>query len=153
VFFPQMIDYAFTVVRHPVARAVSEYRYQRRASGVHLTRWRMAGFETWLRYSLHQAKANPDYRDRHFRPQVDFLCFDCVVHRYEDGLEAVMASLAAATGKDIPYETAPRNISPPRAVRVTQSSLDLLAQFYAADFERFGYSVQVPEINGVTGPL
>lgn len=152
VFFPQMIDYAFTVVRHPVSRIVSEYRYQRRAAGLHLTRWRMAGFNTWLRYSLRQAAANLDYRDRHFRPQVDFLCFDCAVHRYEDGLEAVMAGVGAAAGINIPFEPAPRNISPHREVQISQSSLDLIARFYADDFERFGYKVEVPPIKGVRGP-
>lgn len=152
VFFPQMIDHAFTVVRHPVARAISEYRYQRRAAGLHLTRWRMAGFNSWLHYSLRHTEANPDYRDRHFRPQVDFLCFDCAVHRYEDGLEAVMAGVSAAAGLDIPFLPAPRNISPHRPVHVSQSSLDLIAKVYAADFDRFGYRVEVPSLKGVTGP-
>lgn len=152
IFYPQMIDYAFTVVRHPVARAVSEYRYQRRQAGLHLSRWRIAGFDTWLRYSLRQAEANPDYRDQHFRRQVDFLCFDCAVHRYEDGLKAVMAGVGAAAGVDIPFDTAARNISPHRNVRVSQSSLNLIAQFYAADFEKFDYKIEVPLIKGVSGP-
>jgi hypothetical protein len=64
-----------------------------------------------------------------------------------------MAGVGAAAGVGIPFHTAPRNISPHRDVRVSQSSLDLIAQTYAADFERFGYKVEVPQIKGVTGPL
>lgn len=62
VYFPDMIDYAFTVVRHPVARMVSEYRYQRRNGLIQLSRLRMFGFDTWLRYALYRLRDDPDWR-------------------------------------------------------------------------------------------
>jgi hypothetical protein len=152
VFLPQMIDYAFMVVRHPVARLISEYRYQRRSGIVQLSRFRMFGFDIWLRYALHRLKSDPDWRVGHFRPQVDYECFGCKVFRYEDGLDKVMLDVSRTTGVEIPYETAPKNVSIYRPVRVSQSSLDLIAKTYAADFTRFGYTVEVPKIKGVTGP-
>jgi hypothetical protein len=152
IYFPEMIDYAFMVVRHPVARLISEYRYQRRHPGMHLSRLRAFGFDIWLRHALWRAERNPDWRGGHFRPQVDFACFDCEVFRLENGLEQVMQGLGRATGVEIPFATAPKNVSAPRPVSLSQASLDLIARRYAADFERFGYAVEVPPIKGVTGP-
>jgi hypothetical protein len=150
IYLPETIDYAFTVVRHPVARLVSGYRYQRRHRHLHLSRLRFLGFDAWLRYCLWCARSEVDYRDGHFRPQVDFPCFDCDVFRYEDGLDAVMQGVIRATGTALPAHTPERNVSPYRPVTIAKSSLDLIARFYAADFERFGYTVDVPAITGVT---
>ncbi len=152
VFFPEMIDYSFMVVRHPVTRLVSEYRYQRRSGLVQLSRFRMFGFDTWLSYSLHCLRRDPDWRVGHFRPQVAYECFECEVFKYEDGLDKVMQGVSRATGVAIPYETPPKNVSTYRPTRVSQASLDMIAATYAADFERFGYKVEMPQIKGVTGP-
>jgi hypothetical protein len=150
IYLPETIDYAFTVVRHPVARLVSGYRYQRRHRHLHLSRLRFLGFDAWLRYCLWRAQAEVDYRDGHFRPQVEYPCFGCDVFRYEDGLSAVMERVNRVTGAALPQHPPARNISPFRPVTIAKSSLDLIARFYAADFERFGYTVAVPPIKGVT---
>lgn len=150
VFLPEMIDYAFTVVRHPVARLVSEYRYQRRGSAFQLSRFRFMGFDTWLRYSMWRIRSHPNWRGGHFRPQTDYLCFDAQVFRYEDGLEAVMQGVSRATGVEIPFHTPERNVSAPREVRMSKASLDLILQSYAADIDRFGYAADLPKIKGVT---
>ncbi|MFC3087819.1 sulfotransferase family 2 domain-containing protein [Tabrizicola soli] len=150
VFLPEMIDYAFMVVRHPVARLVSEYRYQRRSGLVQFSRLRMFGFNAWLRYALHRLRSDPDWRVGHFRPQVDYECFRCEVFRYEDGLERVMRRLAEVTDTDLPQVTAPRNVSIQRPVSVSRHSLSLIAEAYASDFRRFDYPVAVPVMTGVT---
>ncbi|CAN1506678.1 Sulfotransferase [Paracoccaceae bacterium] len=150
IFLPEMIDYAFTVVRHPVARLVSEYRYQRRGSGLHLSRFRFLGFDAWLNYSLGRIARNPLWRVGHFRPQSDYPCFDSEVFKYEDGLEAVMQGVSRATGVEVPFHTPERNVSTHRAVRISQASLDRIARAYAADFDRFGYTIQPPPLRGVT---
>jgi hypothetical protein len=150
VFLPEMIDYAFVVVRHPVARLISEYRYQRRHRGIQLSRLRMFGFDIWLRHALWRVAQDKDWRSGHFRPQVDYPCFDAAVFKYEDGLDKVMQGISRATGVEIPYETPPLNVSTYRPVRISQDSLDRIAQLYAADFERFDYKVEVPKIKGVT---
>ncbi len=153
VFFPEMIDYAFIVVRHPVARLISEYRYQRRRGPIQLSRFRMFGFDTWLRYTLHRLRSDPDWRAGHFRPQVDFGCFGCEVFKYEDGIDKVMQRIAQVTGVDLPDAIPPKNVSPQRPVKISRQSLDLIAKAYAADFEAFGYAVELPGLPGVTGPV
>ena len=150
IYLPEMIDYAFMVVRHPVARLISEYRYQRQKAGLHLSRLRFLGFDTWLRYSLWRYRTNPDWRVGHFRPQVGYECFDCDVFRYEDGLDKVRQGVERATGIAIPDDTPRQNVSPHRAVRVSRASLDLIAKFYAPDFSRYDYAIEVPKITGVT---
>ena len=150
IFLPEMIDYAFMVVRHPVARLVSEYRYQRRHGTIQLSRLRIFGFDTWLRNALFRLKSDPNWRDGHFRPQVQYECFDCEVFRYEDGLQNVSDRLSSLTGIGIPAGVSPENVSPPRPVHISQVSLEKIAQYYTADFERFGYDVDLPQLSGVT---
>lgn len=79
-------------------------------------------------------------------------CFNCEVFKYEDGLDKVMQGVSRATGVTIPYATPPKNVSTHRPVHVSQASLGRIAATYAADFDRFGYAVEVPAIGGVTGP-
>lgn len=150
IFLPEMIDYAFMVVRHPVARLVSEYRYQRRHGWIQLSRLRMFGFDAWLRYAFFRLRSDPDWRVGHFRPQVKYECFGCEVFRYEDGLGQVSRRISDLTGAAITESPPPTNVSIPRPVRISQASLDLIADYYAADFARFGYPVEVPTLRGVT---
>ena len=152
VYFPEMIDYAFMIVRHPVARLVSEYLYQRRRGLVQFSRLRMFGFDIWLRYAMNRTRSDPDWRVGHFRPQTVYECFGCEVFRYEDGLDRAMRRISSVTGVDLPDTPRHTNVSPQRLVHISQSSLDLIADRYAGDFERFGYQVEVPSIRGVTGP-
>ena len=56
------------------------------------------------------------------------------------------------TGVHLPDAVLPKNVSVQRPVRISRQSLELIAKTYAADFERFGYAVEVPQIKGVTGP-
>lgn len=147
-----MIDYAFMVVRHPVARIVSEYRYQRRHGIIQLSRLRMFGFDAWLGYAMPRLASDPDWRVGHFRPQVAYECFGCETFRYKGGLQAVLYRISEVTGVSLPDTTPPTNVSEQRPVRVSQKSLDQFADYYAADFDRFGYNVEVPPLRGLTGP-
>lgn len=150
VYFPEMIDYAFMVVRHPVARLVSEYRYQRRHGTIQVSRLRMFGFDAWLRYALFRLKSDPNWRVGHFRPQMQYECFESEVFRYEDGLAKVVKRVSDITHTAIHDYPAQTNVSKPLPVHISQTSLYLIADYYASDFERYGYSVEVPCLHGVT---
>jgi hypothetical protein len=136
---PGMVDYAFMVVRHPLARMISEYHYQRRpgTSGI---RWqRLTGFEAWLDYSLWRSSLDPGYWESHFRPQSSFECFDCEVFRLEDGLDAMSHRLSEVTGQ--PIGTAPTLNSQPRAhLTVSPSARYRILDRYRNDCARFGYA-------------
>lgn len=139
IFLPTMIDHAFLVVRNPVARMVSEYRYQSRRGGL---RWqRLLHFDAWLSVSLSMAGRRPEYRENHFRPQVEYLCFGAEVHRMEDGLARIPARLSAVTCLAEMPEIPARNVTrKDRSVRMSKRSLSRILDRYAEDFERFGYT-------------
>jgi hypothetical protein len=150
LYVQEMFDHAFMMVRHPVARMVSEYRYQRRRPGLHLSRLRGFGFDIWLQHALWRAARDPDHCAGHFRPQVEYECFNCEVYRHEDGLAPAMAGVTRATGVKLSDDVQPVKVSAFRPVNVSQASLDRIARTYAADFQRYGYAVEVPSIKGVT---
>jgi len=127
------------IVRDPVEKLLSEYRYQRKKRGLH---WQnFLGFDAWLRVSLFIADHNPEYRENHFRPQSDFEVFDCEVFRIEDGFEQLAIRLKEITGlKEVP-DVPIHNQSRSEQIRPSAASLKCIASRYKNDFERFGYSV------------
>jgi hypothetical protein len=130
-----LIDYAFMVVRAPVARLVSEYRHSRARGRLDA---KMA-FSPWLRFSLAAAKIDPNFRNNHFRPQTDFACFGADVYHFEAGLENCLSPVAARLGVNdylpLPHERA----SEPFPVTITPQDRSLIAEAYAADYARFHY--------------
>lgn len=146
IFDPASFDFIFTVVRHPLSRAISEYRYQRRKPGLHMAR--VLGFDGWLGWSLARARRNPGYRDNHFRPQSDYLMPGCRVFRHEDGLKAPLAALSDLTGRDLVAGLAVKNPSPQAIARPSSRSLARLRLAYRADYEALSYD---PAATGAEG--
>lgn len=136
-FFPDMFDAAVVVVRHPVDKLLSEFRYQQRKPGIRTSK--VLGFDRWLKFSLARYRLDPDYRDNHFRPQVEFLPFDCKPFRYEDGLDRPLAYLESVTGAQLVSRLEPRNVSPRVEARPSEKSIALIREVYADDFRAFGY--------------
>lgn len=128
-----MFDWTFMVVRDPVERLASEYRYQKRKPRPVLPP------SLWLRRALWHRSRNPYYRDNHFRPQFEFECFGAEVFRYEDGLEHVIEALNRRIGTDIPRALGRDNVSPAIPVRWSRTDLALIGDTYADDFARYGY--------------
>lgn len=140
-------DQVFAVVRDPMARMMSEHRYQRR-----YRRGTWAGralaalpFSLWLRLMLAVADRNPHAFDNHLRPQSDFIPAQAVVFHLEDGLQKVIDWLAKTTG------TSDLSV-PPQRLKTTPGdppdadTLGRIVQAFAQDYERFGYDVPcVPE--------
>ncbi|WBL31701.1 sulfotransferase family 2 domain-containing protein [Sinirhodobacter sp. HNIBRBA609] len=132
-------DYVFAVVRNPIERMLSEYRYQCRKPGLHLAP--ALGFDHWLQYSLFRRSLDKGYRDNHFRPQSEFIVPGCEIFRYEEGLERPLARIKEMTGHDLSSGLSVRNISPRRDVVPSPASLARIARAYSSDFDAFGYSM------------
>lgn len=130
-------DWSFVIVRHPVARLVSEYTFQTRKSGFHIQN--LMSFPVWLRYSFARADADPGYRDNHFRPQAEFQCFDCDVFRMEEGLDRAAEAFRTRAGLVEITPVARRNASPAGRVDIGIRERALIRERYAGDFELFGY--------------
>ncbi|MGR3762453.1 sulfotransferase family 2 domain-containing protein (plasmid) [Roseobacteraceae bacterium NS-SX3] len=128
-------DYAFTLVRNPVARLVSEYRWRKSLSETPLP-----DFDTWVKRQLARYAKNNYILDNHIRPQSEFIGPDVEVFRLEDGIEfPIYAGLdqLGLHADDIEIHHARRSETSP--LTVTAQTLEDIRTFYAADFECFGY--------------
>lgn len=147
LFPPQFFDASFAVVRSPVARIVSAFRFQRDIEGlinVNVT------FAEWLtRVHLSQNRT-PWQFDNHTRLMDDIVPQNARIFRLEDGLAAVVRYLESIAGYDcsLPQTIMPHNVLDKRLafegkkirpVIPTQDDIALINRYYRVDFERFHY--------------
>ena len=139
---PHAPDIVFALVRDPVTRIASEYRWQRQKRRGTCIGKALAylPFSLWLRVMLAVAARNPHAFDNHFRPQSDFIPECARVFRLEDGLDKVVQWLSESAGAPleaipIPKAIATRAVTKPRAGDYAR-----IAHAYGADTARFGYS-------------
>lgn len=142
LFRLELFAVTFAVVREPLARFRSEFLYRHRRSEAAVT---PASVEAWGLDVLSRLADDPYLSDNHFRPQHEFLTPGMVVYRYEDGLDAAVASLRRDHGIGLTADVGPVNAPGPglrsRDVPITPRLHEALVQTYAADYERLGYAV------------
>ena len=134
--FPEgFFDYAFLIVRDPVARAVSAYRHSRALGRIE----GKLSFSQWLKLMLPISKRLPYLRNNHLRPQVDFSCFGAEIFRFEDGVPAILQNLAERLDLEppgaIPHE---RRIGVDMP-EVRPEDISLIRAHYEPDYAAFGY--------------
>lgn len=144
---PQPPDVVFAVVRDPKARMQSEYRWQRlRRRGTRIGRaLAYLPFGLWLRVMLALACRYPHAFDNHFRPQTAFIPKDAQVFKLEDGLEAALSWLAVQTGVSYDPVTSARHNATGLGVVVAPKDAARIAQTFAEDYARFGYTPQTTD--------
>lgn len=149
---PRAPDAVFAVVRDPVARMISEYRYQRNARrGTWLGRaLARLPFSTWLRLMLGLAMDNPYAFDNHLRAQSDFVPEGARVFRLEEGLDPVGTWLAEVTGAPPPVAF-PHELDGGKRpqIRLYLEDIALIAAAFAGDYARFGYGL--PDVSALPG--
>lgn len=149
---PDFLAAAFAVVRHPLSRAVSAYRFQ---AEVEETVPEGMGFGDWLAAEAAARRDDPHRSDNHSRPQVDFLppgdALPCRLFHLEHGLDALIPWLDALAGDrggprtvlraNEAGERRRREIGP---VAPTAAEAALVAEIFAEDFARLGYAPERP---------
>jgi hypothetical protein len=145
---PALFDASFAVVRHPVARIVSTYHFQREVEG---TIPPNLPFAEWLAQLAPDDPAEPFAYDNHIRPMTDIVPAGATVFHLEHGLDALVPWFDAVAGNaEGPRAILPENERGARGgaagerARPTAADVARIAQLYAADFARFGYAPQTP---------
>lgn len=132
---PRDLDYCFSIVRDPVARITSEYRFQ---TGV--SKASKLGFSNWLRVVLVAAAHDPRVYENHIRPQGDLVPEDAEVFHMEDGFDQMIARLDEVTGTAAPEIEMGHLLKRSRKpIMIYRQDIELITKFYASDYARFGY--------------
>jgi hypothetical protein len=141
------IDRVFAVVRHPVDRLLSEYRWTHRESEP----GSIPDVNKWLSDNLAIATDDITYQDNHFRPMVDFFEPGIPVEIFpiEHSLNAI-CSYYLSTSDQAPASKAKHlkdsrtfpNARKLAEAKLSAESLALIHKFYAQDFLAFGYSIK-----------
>ena len=133
---PETLDYSFTMVRDPVGRLQSEYRYQ-----MGVSRTTRFSFATWLRVMLACLRMEPRIYQNHIRPQSDLVPEGAeVFHLERGGMEAMIQRLDEVTGETAP-DLAIRHLLKRKHEPITlyRQDAELIENHLAADYERFGF--------------
>lgn len=140
----------FAVVRHPVRRIMSVFRFQR---DIERKIARKVTFSDWLDQLEEHKQKHPFYIDNHARPMVDLVPRDATVFRIEDGTDPIIEWLDKLAGnqdepRDIRHNNtyqqrlAVKKRKPGPEPEITPEITRKIAEYYAADFNRFGYTIE-----------
>ena len=138
---------SFAVVRHPLKRLVSAIQFQVEVERTVAPLWTIdEWFDDWLK----RKDADPFRYDNHIRPMADLVPSDAAAFQMEQGLDPVVAHLDRLAGdkngeRSIAAENVRTKKMPTDSARLTPSAETRarIADYYAEDFRRFGYSIDV----------
>ena len=131
----EFYDFAFTVVREPVARMASEYRWRGKISTEPLP-----AFDDWANRQMTLWKEKPYLLDNHIRPQADFVGPSVRVFKLEDGLdEPIRIGLKRLGLATVEVSIHHARKSEVDELVVSPTTLARIKRFYETDYETFGY--------------
>lgn len=133
--------YSFAVVRHPVKRIVSEYKWAREKMTLPEQVARM-DFAAYIRYMLEQYRRDENIAAGHFKPQIRFVGEKVTkIFKYEVGLDNVVRQVLRDVGLTSEGLPALPVVNKSSAATVVPSAEDiaLIREVYAEDFKAFGY--------------
>ncbi len=132
---PEPLDYCFAVVRDPVARLQSEYRYQTGES-----RASRFSFSTWLRIMLAAMRIEPRIYENHIRPQDDLVPEEAEIFFLEEGLDVIISRLDTVTGDVAPHIEFQHLLKRQRKpMKLFKQDVEAIEAHYATDYARFGF--------------
>ena len=134
---PHDLTYGFAVVRDPLNRLMSEYRYQSKVS-----RMSRLGFSTWVRVMLRAATIEPRLYENHIRPQSDLVPDSFEAFRLEDGFDKLISKLDDIAGCEaLDFDVQHLNMRKSEKIHASRQDIALVKDFYQEDYLRFGYVI------------
>lgn len=121
-------DAGFVVLRDPVARFTSEYRYQKDMGRT------SQSFADWAVATLGRYADDPYILDNHIRPQSEFLRPGLTKFLFEDGLSPIFDWIDRVTDTPPGNRDLWEKRAKPMAIDVPQDVRRKLESFYAADY-------------------
>ena len=132
-------DFSLAIVRNPYDRLASEYAWRAHVSGKDLPE-----FNTWVRKTFAAYHTNPYFMDNHIRPQSEFVGYKVRIFKLEDGLNAAAKVSFRRLGLTYRKPATPHvRKSAHQMIEIEASVVDLIRDFYAADFEAYDYDPAV----------
>ena len=141
-------NHAFAVIRHPLTRAISDYKWAYRNAK---SSTRIPWIDDWLETLLKHYNRNGFIFDNHLRPQTEFVGPQIkAIYRYEDGLDkALIKTLKAmqltptSDTVNIPRENTSSELMTQLVKKHSKDRLlaaeRIVRKFYAKDYQRFEY--------------
>ncbi len=126
----EFYDYSFCIVRNPFDRLASEY-IMRNASEY--------TFDEWVHKIFADYTSDEFIHDNHIRPQTEFILPGIEVFRFETGIRNIINRVALDLDLEPPKEDVHQRMSPPLDITASEETLERIEEFYADDFETFGY--------------
>ncbi|MBF9045968.1 sulfotransferase family 2 domain-containing protein [Rhodobacterales bacterium LSUCC0031] len=126
--------FVFCIVRHPMTRIISEYRWRRQHFGLEKS------FDEWVDFALKSYSNDNFSLDNHIRPQFHFVGPGMQIFKLEDGIDNCINDLKQR-GIISAEINMPRRamVSSGELVEPGPQAMDMIMRFYAQDFQRFGY--------------
>ena len=134
--------YSFAIVRHPVQRMISQYKWSLEKSNK-AEELAQSDFGQYLRFMLDQFKRDENVASGHFKPQVRFVGEKVSkIFKYEAGLDSIISQVMKDVGLTIDGQLRlpTVNNTSPRKVIPTAGDIALIREAFAEDFTAFGYT-------------
>jgi hypothetical protein len=132
---PHDVDHCFAVVRDPLKRMESQYRFQ-----ANISKTRAFSFATWLRIMFKAAQIDPRVYQNHIRPQSDLVRDGSAVFRLEDKFTDMISWLDDITGAHEPDMQVGHFLKKKHdPIKMSREDVEMITDFYRADYDRFGY--------------
>lgn len=131
------LDAFFAVVRSPLKRMISEFKFQ---SGHGKSIPSRFGFSTWLRIMMRCVDLDKRVYRNHIRTQKEMTPEESKIFKMEDGFDPVIAWLDEITGTTSELEVGHHLKSVSKPVTLYRSDVELIQKYYAEDYDSFGYT-------------
>lgn len=138
LFPSDFVDHKISVVRHPVSRIVSIFKWLRSTQ-----KDVEPDFDKWLEQALSEVQSEPWCHDGHLKFQVEFVPSGCQVFRLEEGLERVAKYVDSLFDEQQPGVVfSHSHKSTVDLKQISSKAHRLIEIHYAEDFDRFKYGLR-----------